>query len=143
MMGVALPSIRAELGLTTGELQWIVSAYALSYGGFVLLGGRAADLLGRRRMFVGWLVVFLLFSGLGGFATEGWVLILARFVTGIAAAFMTPAGLRSSPRPTRTDPNATRLCLCTPGPPPEASRWVWSRADCSPRSTGDGSSSRR
>jgi MFS family permease len=93
MMGVALPSIRAELGLATGELQWIVSAYALSYGGFVLLGGRAADLLGRRRMFVGWLVVFLLFSGLGGFATEGWVLILARFVTGIAAAFMTPAGL--------------------------------------------------
>ncbi|TDW77840.1 MFS transporter [Kribbella pratensis] len=93
MMGVALPSIRAELGLATGELQWIVSAYALSYGGFVLLGGRAADLLGRRRMFVTWLVVFLLFSGLGGFATEGWVLILARFVTGIAAAFMTPAGL--------------------------------------------------
>ena len=93
MMGVALPSIRAELGLATGELQWIVSAYALSYGGFVLLGGRAADLLGRRRMFVGWLVVFLLFSGLGGFATEGWVLILARFATGIAAAFMTPAGL--------------------------------------------------
>ncbi|MER7251356.1 MFS transporter [Kribbella sp. NPDC000426] len=93
MMGVALPSIRAELGLATGELQWIVSAYALSYGGFVLLGGRAADLLGRRRMFVTWLVVFLLFSGLGGFATEGWVLILARFVTGIAAAFMTPARL--------------------------------------------------
>ncbi|WUJ67933.1 MFS transporter [Kribbella soli] len=93
MMGVALPSIRAELGLATGELQWIVSAYALSYGGFVLLGGRAADLLGRGRMFVTWLVVFLLFSGLGGFATEGWVLILARFVTGIAAAFMTPAGL--------------------------------------------------
>lgn len=93
MMGVAMPSIRAELGLTTGELQWIVSAYALSYGGFVLLGGRAADLLGRRRMFVGWLVVFLLFSGLGGFATEGWVLILARFITGVAAAFMTPAGL--------------------------------------------------
>ncbi|MFF1822230.1 MFS transporter [Kribbella sp. NPDC058245] len=93
MMGVAMPSIRAELGLSTGELQWIVSAYALSYGGFVLLGGRAADLLGRRRMFVGWLVVFLLFSGLGGFATEGWVLILARFATGIAAAFMTPAGL--------------------------------------------------
>jgi len=93
MMGVALPSIRAELGLSTGELQWIVSAYALSYGGFVLLGGRAADLLGRRRMFVGWLVVFLLFSGLGGLATEGWMLILARFATGVAAAFMTPAGL--------------------------------------------------
>lgn len=93
MMGVALPSIRAELGLSTSELQWIVTAYVLSYGGFVLLGGRAADLLGRRRMFIGWLVVFVLFSGLGGFATEGWVLIVARFVTGIAAAFMTPAGL--------------------------------------------------
>ncbi|MFC0624272.1 MFS transporter [Kribbella deserti] len=93
MMGVALPSIRAELGMTTSELQWVVSAYVLSYGGFVLLGGRAADLLGRRRMFVGWLVVFLLFSGLGGFATEGWMLIVARFMTGVAAAFMTPAGL--------------------------------------------------
>ena len=93
MMGVALPSIRAELGLSTSELQWIVTAYVLSYGGFVLLGGRAADLLGRRRMFIGWLIVFLTFSGLGGFATEGWVLIVARFVTGVAAAFMTPAGL--------------------------------------------------
>jgi len=93
MMGVALPSIRAELGLSTSELQWVVSAYVLSYGGFVLLGGRAADLLGRRRMFITWLIIFLAFSGLGGFATEGWVLILARFVTGIAAAFMTPAGL--------------------------------------------------
>ncbi|GAB3814626.1 MFS transporter [Kribbella italica] len=93
MMGVALPSIRAELGLSTGELQWVVSAYVLGYGGFVLLGGRAADLLGRRRMFVGWLGVFLVFSGLGGLANDGWVLILARFVTGIAAGFMTPAGL--------------------------------------------------
>jgi MFS family permease len=93
MMGVALPSIRAELGLSTSELQWIVSAYVLSYGGFVLLGGRAADLLGRRRMFVTWLVVFLAFSGLGGFATEGWMLIVARLVTGLAAAFMAPAGL--------------------------------------------------
>jgi MFS family permease len=93
MMGVALPSIRAELGMSTSELQWVVSAYVLGYGGFVLLGGRAADLLGRRRMFLGWLVVFVLFSGLGGLATEGWALILARFVTGVAAAFMAPAGL--------------------------------------------------
>lgn len=93
MMGVALPSIRAEMGLSTSELQWVVSAYVLSYGGFVLLGGRAADLMGRRRMFLLWLVVFLVFSGLGGLANEGWVLILARFMTGVAAAFMTPAGL--------------------------------------------------
>ncbi|MGH8966865.1 MAG: MFS transporter, partial [Actinomycetes bacterium] len=93
MMGVALPSIRAELGLTTGTLQWVVSAYVLGYGGFVLLGGRAADLLGRRRMFLVWLAVFVVFSGLGGFATEGWVLVLARFATGVAAGFLAPAGL--------------------------------------------------
>ncbi|MFJ9824891.1 MFS transporter [Streptomyces sp. NPDC101160] len=93
MLNVALPSIRADLGLSTGELQWVMSAYVLGYGGFMLLGGRAADLFGRRQIFVLWLTVFLLFSGLGGFATEGWTLILARFVTGVAAAFMTPAGL--------------------------------------------------
>jgi MFS family permease len=93
MMGVALPSIRAELGMSTSSLQWVVSAYVLGYGGFVLLGGRAADLLGRRRMFLTWLVVFVAFSGLGGLATEGWVLVVARFVTGVAAAFMAPAGL--------------------------------------------------
>ncbi|MEV5978121.1 MFS transporter [Streptomyces sp. NPDC052114] len=93
MLNVALPSIRADLGLSTGSLQWVMSAYVLGYGGFMLLGGRAADLFGRRQMFVFWLSVFLLFSGLGGFATEGWTLIVARFVTGVAAAFMTPAGL--------------------------------------------------
>ena len=70
-----------------------MSAYVLGYGGFVLLGGRAADLLGRRRMFLLWLGVFLVFSGLGGFATEGWMLIVARFVTGVSAGFMAPAGL--------------------------------------------------
>ncbi|MDX2559384.1 MFS transporter [Streptomyces sp. TX20-6-3] len=93
MLNVALPSIREDLDMSTGMLQWVMSAYVLGYGGFMLLGGRTADLFGRRRMFVLWLVVFLLFSGLGGFATEGWMLIVARFVTGVAAAFMTPAGL--------------------------------------------------
>ncbi|WP_409239185.1 MFS transporter [Streptomyces sp. PA5.6] len=93
MLNIALPSIRADLGLSTGALQWVMSAYVLGYGGFMLLGGRAADLFGRRQMFVLWLSVFLLFSGLGGLATEGWMLIAARFVTGVAAAFMTPAGL--------------------------------------------------
>lgn len=93
MLNVALPTIRADLGLSTGELQWVMSAYVLGYGGFMLLGGRAADLLGRRRMFLVPLVVFLLFSGLGGLATGGWMLVTARFVTGVAAAFMTPAGL--------------------------------------------------
>ncbi len=93
MLNVALPSIRADLGLTTGELQWVMSAYVLGYGGFMLLGGRAADLFGRRRMFLLPLAVFLAFSGLGGLAGDGWTLVLARFVTGACAAFMTPAGL--------------------------------------------------
>jgi len=93
MMGVALPAIRAELDMSTSSLQWVVSAYVLGYGGFVLLGGRAADLLGRRRMFLLWLTVFIAFSGLGGIASEGWMLILARFVTGVSAGFMAPAGL--------------------------------------------------
>jgi MFS family permease len=93
MMGVALPAIRDEMDMSTAALQWVVSAYVLGYGGFVLLGGRAADLLGRRRMFLGWLAVFLAFSGLGGLATEGWMLILARFATGVAAGFLAPAGL--------------------------------------------------
>ncbi|MFE9191086.1 MFS transporter [Micromonospora sp. NPDC007208] len=93
MLNVALPAIRSDLGLSTGMLSGVVSAYVLGYGGFMLLGGRAADLLGRRRMFLFWLTVFLIFSGLGGFATEGWTLLVARFATGVAAAFMAPAGL--------------------------------------------------
>ncbi|TQS27716.1 MFS transporter [Microbispora sp. KK1-11] len=93
MLNVALPSIRADLGLSTGMLSGVVSAYVLGYGGFMLLGGRAADLLGHRRMFLLWLAVFLVFSGLGGLATQGWMLLAARFVTGVAAAFMAPAGL--------------------------------------------------
>ncbi|GAA4019680.1 MFS transporter [Allokutzneria multivorans] len=93
MMNVALPSIRADLGLSTGALQWVMSAYVLGYGGFMLLGGRAGDLFGRRRVFLFWLTVFILFSGLGAIAGDGWTLITARFVTGVAAAFLTPAGL--------------------------------------------------
>ncbi len=93
MLAVAVPTVRADLGLTTGTAAWVMSSYVLGYAGFTLLGGRAADLLGRRRMLLGWLTVFLLFSGLGGLADEGWTLILARFVTGVAAAFMTPAAL--------------------------------------------------
>jgi predicted MFS family arabinose efflux permease len=93
MLAVAVPSIRADLDLSTSTAAWVMSAYVLGYAGFTLLGGRAADLLGRRRMFLGWLTVFLVFSGLGGLADQGWTLVLARFVTGVAAAFMTPAAL--------------------------------------------------
>ncbi len=93
MLNVAVPSIRSDLDLTTGTAHWILSAYVLGYGGFMLLGGRSADLFGRRRVFLAALAVFIAFSGLGGLADQGSLLVLARFVTGVAAGFMAPAGL--------------------------------------------------
>jgi MFS family permease len=93
MLNVALPAVRAELRLSTAMLSGTVSAYVLGYGGFMLLGGRIADLYGRRATFLTALAAFMLFSLVGGFATEGWTLLVARFVKGVAAAFMTPAGL--------------------------------------------------
>jgi MFS family permease len=93
MMGVALPSIRTSLNMSTSSLQWVVSAYVLGYGGFLLLGGRAADLLGRRRVFLIALSVFIVASVLGGFANDGTLLIATRFIKGVSAAFTAPAAL--------------------------------------------------
>ncbi|MGH2530665.1 MAG: MFS transporter [Thermomicrobiales bacterium] len=93
MIGVALPSIRSDLGMSISSLQWVVSGYVLGYGGFLLLGGRAADLLGRRRMFLISLGVFLVASGLGGLTDDGTLLIATRFIKGVSAAFTAPAGL--------------------------------------------------
>ncbi len=93
MMGVALPSIRTDLDMSTSSLQWVVSAYVLGYGGFLLLGGRAADLLGRRRVFLIALAVFVVASTLGGLANDGTFLIVMRFIKGVSAAFTAPAAL--------------------------------------------------
>src|SRR5690242_17641525 len=93
MVGVALPSIRADLGLSTASLQWVVSGYVLGYGGLLLLGGRAADLLGRRRVFLVALAVFAVASLLGGLVSSAGLLIAARLIKGMAAAFTAPAGL--------------------------------------------------
>jgi MFS family permease len=93
MVGVALPSVRADLHMSTSSLQWVVSAYVLGYGGFLLLGGRAADLLGRRRVFLVALGVFVVASALGGLASDGTLLVVTRFVKGLSAAFTAPAGL--------------------------------------------------
>ncbi|GAB2613369.1 MFS transporter [Pseudactinotalea suaedae] len=92
MLNVAVPAIAADIGLTTGTAHWVISAYVLAYGGFMIFGGRTADLLGRRRVFLIALAVFILFSGLGGLAQDPWVLVVSRFVTGATAGFMTPAG---------------------------------------------------
>ena len=93
MIGVALPSIRTDLDMSTSSLQWVVSAYVLGYGGFLLLGGRAADLLGRRRVFLIALGVFVVASALGGIASDGTLLVVMRFIKGLSAAFTAPAGL--------------------------------------------------
>ncbi|AKS34669.1 MFS transporter [Mycolicibacterium goodii] len=93
MFNIALPTIRQALDLPTVELQWIVSGYVIGYGGFMLLGGRTADVYGRRRVFLTALVVFIAMSALGGIAPNGATVIAVRVVTGIAAAFLMPAGL--------------------------------------------------
>ncbi|GAA0387785.1 MFS transporter [Acrocarpospora corrugata] len=93
MVGVALPSIQAELGMSTAALQWVVSGYVLGYGGLLLLGGRTADLLGRRRVLLVALGVFAGASLLGGLADNGALLIAARFIKGVSAAFTAPAAL--------------------------------------------------
>jgi EmrB/QacA subfamily drug resistance transporter len=93
MVGVALPSIREDLDMSTSSLQWVVSAYVLGYGGFLLLGGRAADLLGRRRMFLISLGVFVVASAVGALADDGTMLIATRLIKGVSAGFTAPAGL--------------------------------------------------
>ncbi|MEU4656133.1 MFS transporter [Streptomyces sp. NPDC023723] len=92
-VGVALPAIQRDLGMSSGSLQWVVSAYALGYGGFLLLGGRVADLFGRRRAFLTAVAVFGVVSVLGALAPTGGLLVAARLVKGIAAGFLAPAAL--------------------------------------------------
>src|SRR3954464_5081601 len=93
IVNVALPSIQKALDFSDSNLQWVVNAYTLTFGGFLLLGGRAADLFGRRRVFMGGLVLFSLASLAGGLAqSEGW-LIVARAVQGLGAAIISPAAL--------------------------------------------------
>jgi len=90
---VALPSIKVDLGFSQENLQWVISAYALVFGGFLLLGGRAADLLGRRRMFLIGLVVFTSASLLAALAWNEPSLIGARAIQGLGAAIIAPAAL--------------------------------------------------
>jgi EmrB/QacA subfamily drug resistance transporter len=93
IVNVALPSIRRDLGVSLSTLVWIPSGYLLTYGGFMLLGGRAADLLGRRRILVAGTIVFGLASLTGGVAGSAGLLIAARLVQGVGAAMMLPAAL--------------------------------------------------
>jgi EmrB/QacA subfamily drug resistance transporter len=93
IVNVALPHIQAALGFSGTNLEWVVNAYALAFGGLLLLGGRSGDLLGRRRIFIAGLLLFSLASLLGGFATDQAWLLTARIVQGIGGAFAAPTAL--------------------------------------------------
>lgn len=93
VVNVALPSIRNDLGFSPVDLQWIVNAYTLTFAGFLLLGGRAADLLGHRRVFIAGLLLFALASLAGGFSHSQLALVLARAVQGVGGAVVAPVTL--------------------------------------------------
>jgi len=93
IVNVALPSIQHSLGFSQQNLQWVASGYILTYGGFLLLGGRLGDLLGRRRMLLIGLAVFAVSSLTAGLANSAGLLVAARLVQGIGAALMAPAAL--------------------------------------------------
>lgn len=93
IVNIALPSIAEDLHASTGTLSWVINAYVLAFGGLLLLGGRLADLLGRRRVFMGGLAVFGLASLAGGLSTSAEMLIAARAVQGLGAAALAPAAL--------------------------------------------------
>ena len=93
IVNVALPSIQVDLGFSQEDLQWVISAYALVFGGFLLLGGRAADMFGRRRIFLAGIVLFTSASLLAGLAWSDGSLIGARALQGLGAAIITPAAL--------------------------------------------------
>ncbi len=103
VVNVALPSIRHSLGFTEADLQWVVNAYTVTFAGFLLLGGRAADLLGRRIVFVSGLTLFALASLAGGLADSQTLLIIARAAQGLGGAVIAPASL-SILTTTFTDP---------------------------------------
>ena len=143
IVNVALPSIQHSLHFSQQNLQWVASGYILTYGGFLLLGGRLGDLLGRRRMLIAGLTVFALSSLAAGLANTSGLLVAARLAQGIGAALMAPGGALRSSRP----PSArARTAIPRSGPGGPSAGWpprpASSSAACSPRArAGAGSSS--
>jgi MFS family permease len=120
IVNIALPSIEHDFGLRTSAVQWVVTGYAIAFGGLLILGGRAADLLGRRRTFVAGLVVFSLASLAGGLAGDPVLLVAARVVQGAGAALVAPAALSLittsfPPGPRRTRAIGLYGCMASVG----------------------------
>src|SRR4051812_49969580 len=93
IVNVALPTIQTALDITPTNLQWIVNASTLVFGGFLLLGGRASDLLGRQRLFIAGVIVFTVASLINGIASTSGILIAGRALQGFGAALVSPAAL--------------------------------------------------
>src|SRR5256885_7368559 len=93
VVNVALPSIQTGLDFSASDLQWVVNGYTLLFGGFLLLGGRAADLVGRKRLFLIGIAVFSAASLLNGLATSSGILVAGRALQGLGAALVSPAAL--------------------------------------------------
>src|SRR2546427_9800469 len=93
IVNVALATIKHDLGFSEASLQWVITAYAIVFGGFLLLGGRLADVLGRRRIFIAGVALFTLSSVLCGFAWSAGSLVAFRALEGLGGALLAPAGL--------------------------------------------------
>ena len=108
VVNVALPSIQEDLDFSTSSLQWVVNAYTLAFGGFLLLGGRAADFVGRKRLLIAGVIVFTGASALAGLATSSEFLIVARALQGLGAAMVSPAALSIVTTTFKDGPERTR-----------------------------------
>ena len=108
VVNVALPSIQADLDFSASSLQWVVNSYTLAFGGFLLLGGRAADFIGRKRLFIAGVIVFTVASLLNGFATSSEFLIITRALQGLGGAMVSPAALSIVTTTFRDGPERTK-----------------------------------
>lgn len=113
IVGVALPSIRSSLHLAAADLSWVMSAYLLTFGGLLLVGGRSGDLFGRKKVFSIGLIVFTVASLIGGLATTGPLLIGARALQGVGAALTAPTALSLLASTFPAGRRATRRWGCT------------------------------
>ncbi|MGH3113090.1 MAG: MFS transporter, partial [Gaiellaceae bacterium] len=93
IVNVALPAIQSDLGFAQADLQWVITAYTLAFGGFLLLGGRAGDLFGRKRLFLAGVALFTAASAINGLASSPEILVAGRVAQGLGAALLAPAVL--------------------------------------------------
>ena len=141
IVNVALPHVQRALGFSGSGLEWVVNAYALTFGGLLLLGGRAGDILGRRRMFIAGVILFAAASLFGGFATTQAWLLAARAIQGVGGAIVAPAALSLVSTTFPQGPPRNRAMgvyapasmwwrLCAPTRRPATSSGGWWRRTC-------------